>query len=142
MASTAMDERIPGMETYDPSSATPYSPSPRGGNGAGGQGTDPNAPPPITAPPPSSIGQQPAPTAPKVLPGSKGATAASIAYGLDAVLRGAMKGRDQAQQQQAFKINKLMQGFQYAYQNASQQYLGDRKSTRLNSSHLGISYAV
>jgi hypothetical protein len=113
---TIMSEVPPGG--YNPESPTPYS---GGRSGAGGQG---GGPPQITAPPPSAVSQEPPPTAPSVLPGSKGAKAASIAYGLDAVLRGAMRGREQAQQQSAFKANKLMQGFQYAYKNASDQYLG------------------
>ena len=115
-SSPPMSEIPPGG--YDPSSATPYG---GGRSGAGGQG---GGPPQITAPPPSAVSQEPPPTAPSVLPGSKGAKAASIAYGLDAVLRGAMRGREQAQQQSAYKANKLIQGFQYAYKNASDQYLG------------------
>lgn len=115
-STTPMSETPPG--TYDPSSASPYPP---GRSGAGGDG---GGPPQITAPPPSAVSQEPPPTAPSVLPGAKGSKAASIAYGLDAVLRGAMRGREQAQQQSAYKANKLIQGFQYAYKNASDQYLG------------------
>lgn len=122
----AVDTMTP-IPISDPTKAYPGgSPSGSGsGDGSGsGNGSGNGAPPPITPPPTNPMTQESAQPAPRVLPGSKGATGASIAYGLDAVLRGAMKGREQAQQQKAYKLNKLMSGFGYAYKSASDQYLG------------------
>src|SRR6202142_1848363 len=118
MASTTLsppiDSGFSPPPVSDPTKAYP---------GNGGANTD-GSPPPITPPPTNPLAQQDAPKAPSVLPGSKGSTAAGIAYGLDAVLRGVMKGREQAQQKKAASLNKLMQGFGYAYKSASDQYLG------------------
>ena len=35
-----------------------------------------------------------------------------------------MRGREQAQENQAYKLNRLIQGYQWQYQNAKKQYLG------------------
>src|ERR1700677_2428265 len=110
---TALSEKPPAASGYDPTSAQPYSPS------GGGQ---PSGPPPAVAPPPNPMTQEPAPKAPAVVPNA-GGRAAGIAYGLDAVLRGFVKGRDQAQQQSAAQVNRLLQGYGYAYKSASDQYL-------------------
>src|SRR5208337_957839 len=109
---SAMSERAPGLN-YDPASGTPYIPP----EGAA------TTPPPITAPPqrdPSTLQQQPGPN---LLPGAKGSKVAGIAYMLDSVLKGYMKGREYGEQQKAYKANRLMQGFQFAYQTASQRYV-------------------
>jgi len=80
--------------------------------------------PQITAPPPSSITQKPEPSAPRVVPGAKGSKGAAIAYGIDSVLRGFMKGRADAEQRKAYKANRLMQGLQFSYQNDAKLYAG------------------
>src|SRR5580658_10104639 len=98
-ATTTMSEQPP-IGVYDPNAKNPYTAP--DSSSAGG-------PPPITAPPPSSITQKPDQPAPSVIP-NKGGKAAGIAYLLDSVLKGAMKGREQKQQQQAAKANKLIQG--------------------------------
>src|SRR5208337_1533421 len=110
---SAMSERAPGLN-YDPASGTPYIPP----EGAA------TTPPPITAPPqrdPSTLQQQPGPN---LLPGAKGSKVAGIAYMLDSVLKGYMKGREYGEQQKAYKANRLLQGLQFNAQNAAQQYIG------------------
>src|SRR5580692_10951476 len=104
---------------YDPG----VYPSPDQSSSGSASGSASGSPPPLIPPPTNPLTQEKPPQAPAVVP-NKGGKAAGIAYMFDSVLRGAMKGREQAQQQQAYKANKLMQGFQYAYQNASQQYIG------------------
>ncbi len=103
-----MSETVPG-NVYDPSK--PY------------QAPDSSALPPITAPPQiadrSTLQQQPGPA---VLP--KSSPVARAAYGLDSILKGYMRGREQAQENQAYKLNRLIQGYQWQYQNAKKQYLG------------------
>jgi hypothetical protein len=110
---------------YDPTNPTPYSSSP-----------DSATPPPIVSPPPNPLAQQPAPTAPAVLP-NRGGRIAGIAYGLDSILRGFMKGRDFAQQKQAYNLSKLMQGYQWNIKQNSDEYLGILQNNPETAAKLG-----
>jgi hypothetical protein len=96
-----------GDTAYDPSSATPY-----------------QAPklPEIT-PPPQRDKADTAPPAPPTMIGGKGAGVAKVATILDNVLRGVMRGREQAQQINYYKAKKLSDGLQYSYENDAQKYL-------------------
>jgi hypothetical protein len=96
-----------GDTAYDPSSATPY-----------------QAPklPDITPPPPRDRADT-APPAPPTMIGGKGAGVAKVATILDNVLRGVMRGREQAQQINYYKAKKLSDGLQYSYENDAQKYL-------------------
>src|SRR5579872_352599 len=100
--------------TYDPTSATPY--------------VSPTAPtqPEVTAPPPPPLTDTSGPNTggrPPVFGGGARGTAGSIAYLGDSILRGAMRGRERAQQMQVIKAKRLMDGFTYAKQQADSQIL-------------------
>lgn len=99
------DEKIPAG-AYDPGNPTPY--------------TAPKLPE-ITAPPQRPPEQTQQPQAPKVA--GKGSGMATAAFGLDSILRGYMRGREQANQQKAYKAKQLSDGLQYAYETAAQQYV-------------------
>lgn len=86
---------------YDPLSPTPYKPD---------QST--LAPPPVTAPPPITD-QKPVQSPSSLLPHGKGSTLATIATLANGILKGAMQGRDMAEQRKAYKQGRLMQGLQY-----------------------------
>lgn len=99
---------------YDPTSAQPYVPP------------DPSAttPPPITAPPPilpdaSSPVQSPR----SLLPGRKSSVAASIATMGNALLKGFIAGKQQAQVRQADKANKMLGGLRMNYETAKANYI-------------------
>lgn len=96
---------------YDPSNPTPYK-------------ADPNSltPPPITAPPPKvSEDAMAPPRSPGALnPKSK---AGGIAHMADSILRGVMRGKQDAAQAKAAKTDKLAKGLQFAYQNAANRYV-------------------
>src|ERR1700733_4048495 len=98
-----------GLPGYDPSNPTPY--------------TAPQLPE-ITAPPqrPAQETQQPqtAPTGPQV--GRSGGGLASGAFMIDSILKGFMRGREQAQQVKAYKAKQLSDGLRYAYETSAQQY--------------------
>ena len=104
-----MSEQLPAG-VFDPSK--PYS------------GPDPSmGPPPITSPPANPLateGKSPAPT----VWGGRGSGVSGVAYMLDSVLKGAMQGYQAKQEKVAYQANRLMQGYQYAYKNAADQYLG------------------
>jgi len=96
---------------YDPQNPVPYTPPPAA------------TPPEITAPPPSPLSQPSANTNPPVFGGGKAGSIGSIAYIGDAILRGAMQGRERKQQLQVLKAKKLMDGFTYMKQQADGQVL-------------------
>lgn len=108
---------------YDPNNPAPY------------VAPTPSAPPEITAPPPSPLaqgdpnasGRQP------VFGTGKMATAGSIAYIGDSILRGAMQGRERAQQMRVIKAKKLMDGFKYAKDQADAQILDMVQKPELQS---------
>lgn len=47
---------------------------------------------------------------------------AAVAFGLDSVLKGYMRGREHREQEQAYKAKRLSDGLRYAYDAAAQQY--------------------
>ena len=101
----------PNPAAYDPQNPVPYTPPPA------------ITPPEITAPPPSPLAQPSSNTRPPIFGGGKAGAAGSIAYLGDAILRGAMQGRERAHQLQLIKAKKLMDGFTYAKQQADAQIL-------------------
>ena len=98
---------------YSPTSKTPY--------------RAPETPPlpEITAPPAHADMQQPA--APSMV-GGKTKGIAVIATLADSILRGAVRGRDYANQVKAQKQQRMAQGLNYNYQTARNNYLGMLKS--------------
>lgn len=110
---TAMPASIDSPAGYDPLNPTPYKPP-----------QDVSTPPPITAPPPkvSEEGSAP-PKAPTSIGKGGTGTATSIAFIADSILRGVMRGRQDAQVAQAAKLDKLSKGLQFSYQNAAQKYV-------------------
>lgn len=101
----------PNPAAYDPQNPVPYTPPPA------------ITPPEITAPPPSALAQPSSDTRAPVFGGGKTGAIGSIAYIGDAILRGAMQGRERAHQLQLIKAKKLMDGFTYAKQQADAQIL-------------------
>lgn len=100
-------ERLPkAPSTYDPNNPTPY--------------TAPE-PPPIQAPPQLPAEQTQQPKAPAVA--RSGGGLATAAFGLDSILKGYMRGREQAQQKQAYKAQQLSNGLRYAYETAAANYV-------------------
>jgi hypothetical protein len=116
MAGERIHDRESGLSTLE----NPYT----NPDAASSGGTSSASLPQITAPPPSSITQKPELSAPRVVPGAKGSKGAAIAYGIDSVLRGFIKGRADAEQKKAYKANRLMQGLQFSYQNDAKLYSG------------------
>lgn len=106
-----MQTTTPNPAAYDPQNPVPYTPPPA------------ITPPEITAPPPSPLAQPSSNDRPPVFGGGKQGAIGSIAYIGDAILRGAMQGRERAHQLQLIKAKKLMDGFIYAKQQADAQIL-------------------
>lgn len=106
-----MDEKIPGLPNYDP--------VPSGSSGGPSSGSQL---PPITAPPQRPEADTRQPTAPQISPNKRGGTVGAVAFLGDSILRGFQRGREQAEQQKAYKTNRLIQGMQFAYQNAAKHY--------------------
>ncbi|HXN71565.1 MAG TPA: hypothetical protein VN861_03315 [Candidatus Acidoferrales bacterium] len=103
----------PATPDYSPTSKTPY--------------RAPETPPlpEIAAPPAHADMQQPA--APSMV-GGKTKGIAVIATLADSILRGAVRGRDYANQVKAQKQQRMAQGLNYNYQTARNNYLGMLKS--------------
>ena len=99
---------------YDPLNPVPYR-APRG--------VDELSAPPITAPPPRRIEDTQQPPSPRLIPGGKGTTAATIATLGSSILRGYMRGKEHADQIKAFKTQRLMTGLETAYRTAAQKYI-------------------
>jgi hypothetical protein len=97
--------------SYDPNNPTPYVPPPSA------------AAPEITAPPPSPLASPSQNTTPPVFGGGRMGAIGSIATIGDAILRGAMQGREHAKQMQVVKAKKLMDGFSYAKSAADAEIL-------------------
>jgi hypothetical protein len=82
--------------------------------------------PEITAPPPSPLASPQQNTdRPPVFGGGKMGTMGSIAYMGDAILRGAMQGRERAQQMKVIKAKRLMDGFVYSKSQADAQVMDE-----------------
>jgi len=100
---------------YDPTSATPYTAPP------------PPQIPEITAPPPVPQQDTAQPQSPSLI-GGRGAGITKVATVVDSLLKGALRGRDYANQVRAYKQQRLAQGLNYNYQTARNNYLGMLKS--------------
>jgi hypothetical protein len=103
------NEAPPAPAGYDPNNPTPY--------------TAPQLPemtPPPTRPQQETQQPQQSPTGPQVA--RSGGGIASAAFMLDSILKGAMRGREQAQQVNFYKAKKLNDGLRYAYEATAQQY--------------------
>jgi hypothetical protein len=100
---------------YDPTSATPYTAPP------------PPQIPQITAPPPVPQQDTAQPQTPSLI-GGRGAGITKVATVVDSLLKGALRGRDYANQLRAYKQQRLAQGLNYNYQTARNNYLGMLKS--------------
>jgi len=82
-----------------------------------------SVPPPITSPPANPLANAPDKPAPSMWGNNGAAKAASAAYIGDSVLKGIMKGRQAKQEQDTYKLNRLMQGLQYAAQTSGDAYV-------------------
>lgn len=77
----------------------------------------------ITALPRRDPSETQQPQAPNIAPHKKGGTLGSIAFLGDSLLRGFMRGKEQSEQVKVYKANRLMQGFQSAYDTAKRRML-------------------
>lgn len=107
-AQTAWSESAPGIG-YDPANPIPYI-APK----------LPEITPPPTRPQQETQQPQQSPIGPQVA--GKGSGLATAAFGLDSILKGYMRGREQAQQMAAYKAKRLSDGLRYSYDSAAQNY--------------------
>ena len=84
--------------------------------------------PPITPPvqhDPATLQQ---PSGPRLIPGMKGTGPATIAFGLDSILKGYMRGRDYGEQRKYAQTSRLLGGLQFNYQTSASNYINMLKN--------------